>query len=63
MYSSRVPVVTGIGHERDETLADYVADVRASTPSNAAELLVPDRESLRSHIVRDREFMLNRLRA
>ena len=61
IYSSRVPVVTGIGHERDETLADYVADLRASTPSNAAELLVPDRESLRSHIVRDREFMANQL--
>lgn len=43
IFSSRIPVVVGVGHERDETIADYVADVRASTPSNAAERLVPDR--------------------
>lgn len=38
----RVPVVTGIGHETDTTLADWVADVRAATPSNAAEISVPE---------------------
>lgn len=43
---SRVPVLTGIGHEVDESIVDMVADVCASTPSNAAELLVPDKASV-----------------
>lgn len=44
--ASRVPTLVGVGHEMDETLADYVADVRAATPSNAAQLLVPDRREI-----------------
>jgi len=43
VYSSKIPVVVGVGHERDESLCDFVADVRASTPSNAAERIVPNR--------------------
>jgi len=42
----RVPVVSAVGHEVDVTIADLVADVRAATPSNAAELVVPDRRAL-----------------
>ena len=42
VFGSAVPVVVGVGHERDESLCDFVADVRASTPSNAAERVVPD---------------------
>lgn len=40
---SRIPTLVGVGHETDESLADLVADVRAATPSNAAQILVPDR--------------------
>ncbi len=46
VFASRIPVVVGVGHERDESLADYVADVRASTPSNAAERIAPDRREI-----------------
>lgn len=44
--ASRVPVLTGIGHEVDDTLSDLAADVRAATPSNAAQILVPDKREV-----------------
>jgi exodeoxyribonuclease VII large subunit len=46
IFSSPIPVVVGVGHERDESLSDFAADRRASTPSNAAELLVQSRDEL-----------------
>lgn len=50
IFASSVPVVVGVGHERDVTIADLVADVRASTPSNAAERVVPDRREVGNEI-------------
>lgn len=47
IYDSELPVISAVGHEPDVTIADFVADARASTPSNAAEIAVPDQAELR----------------
>lgn len=48
--ASRIPTIVGVGHESDTSLADLAADVRAATPSNAAQLLVPDRSEIWSQL-------------
>ncbi len=51
IYESELPVISAVGHEPDVTIADYVADVRASTPSNAAEIAVPDENEMREYLM------------
>lgn len=62
IYDSEIPVISAVGHEPDVTISDYVADLRAATPSNAAELAVPDQDVLRQTLDAMSETMASVLR-
>ena len=59
IYRSQIPVISAVGHEPDVTISDFVADVRAATPSNAAEIAVPDQDALRQTLDTMSEAMVN----
>ena len=62
IFDSRIPVITGVGHETDFTIADFVADVRASTPSAAAEIVVQTRREFDKHIADLRGALAEQMR-
>jgi len=62
IHASTVPVISAIGHEIDFTIADFVADARAPTPSAAAEMLVADAAEVRRRLERDRHVLASTLR-
>lgn len=62
IFDSEIPIISGVGHETDFTIADFVADVRASTPSAAAELVVQTRREFDKHINDLRETLIEQIR-
>jgi len=62
IFHSKIPIICAVGHETDHTIAEYVADVRAPTPSAAAELVIAEKEQLQKHVGQIEQQLIQSLR-
>ncbi|MBQ6583002.1 MAG: exodeoxyribonuclease VII large subunit [Mogibacterium sp.] len=63
VFASDIPVISAVGHETNVSICDFVADVRAETPTAAAEIAVPDTEEIRRAIASHRQFLIEQMRS